>query len=111
MSKSKRPRPRKARAASKIQSKKTVRQSPTYRKRGNSKQDHVLGLLRGPSGATIETITQATGWQAHSVRGFFAGVVRKKLGLTLQSEKTDGERIYRIVGGPTGAKSAASPGA
>jgi len=110
MSKSKRARPRKARAASKIQSKATVRKSAAHRKRGNSKQDHVLDLLRRPSGATVENITQATGWQSHSVRGFFAGVVRKKLGLTLQSEKIDGERIYRIVGGPTAAKSAASSG-
>ena len=106
MSKSKRARPRKARAASKIQSKATVRKSATHPKRGNSKQDHVLHLLRQPSGATIENITQATGWQAHSVRGFFAGVVRKRLRLTLQSEKTNGERVYRIAGGPAGARSA-----
>src|SRR5712671_3066701 len=100
MSKSKRARPRKARAASKV----------TKATDGNSKQDHVLGLLRRPSGATIENITQATGWQSHSVRGFFAGVVRKKFGLTLKSEKADGERVYRIAGGPTAAKSAASSG-
>ena len=109
MSKSKRARPRKARAVSKIRSKATGRKVVHLHRR-NSKQDDVLDLLRAPSGATIETITQATGWQAHSVRGFLAGVVRKKLGLTLQSEKSDGERVYRIVGGPTAAKSAAASG-
>jgi hypothetical protein len=55
-------------------------------------------MLRQPQGATISAIMNATGWQQHSVRGCCAGTVRKKLGLTLESEKSDnGERIYRMV--------------
>ena len=74
--------------------------------RANSKQAEVIDLLRRPQGSTIPAITKVTGWQQHSVRGFFAGVVRKKLGLNLISEKTEQGRIYRIATkSATGAKS------
>jgi Protein of unknown function (DUF3489) len=62
-----------------------------------TKQERVLTLLSQPNGASIEEMMQATDWQQHSVRGFLAGTVKKKLGFPLTSSKPDdGARRYRI---------------
>jgi hypothetical protein len=112
MSKRKRARTAKARSSSKVRSKAARSQiGGHHQTRANSKQSRVLGLLSRPSGATIATIMHSTGWQPHTVRGFLAAVVRKKLGLRLESEKTDGERVYRIVAGKTSADTAGVPSA
>jgi hypothetical protein len=63
-----------------------------------SKATLVVALLRDSKGATLQHIMRATGWQAHSVRGFIAGHVKKKLGLKVQSFKRDGERVYALKG-------------
>jgi hypothetical protein len=65
--------------------------------RAGSKQAKVLGMLRTAQGTTIDAIAKATNWQPHSVRGFLAGVVRKKLKLDLVSEQRGDVRIYRIA--------------
>lgn len=62
-----------------------------------TKQSRVLAMLRSPAGATIAAMMQATGWQRHSVRGFLAGVVRKRLKLNLTSKNVDGNRVYQVA--------------
>src|SRR5947209_2775461 len=62
----------------------------------DTKHARIIAMLRTPAGATIASLVTATEWQQHSVRGFLAGVVRKKLGLNLVSEQTDKGRVYRI---------------
>lgn len=65
--------------------------------RAGTKQAQLIALLKAPEGATIEAISAATGWRAHSIRGFMSGTLSRKLGLTVTSVKVDGrERAYRI---------------
>jgi hypothetical protein len=72
---------------------------PSRKAAAGSKQDSIIALLERREGATLDNLVKATGWQPHSVRGFLAGTVRKKLKLQLQSEKVDGRRTYRIKSG------------
>jgi Protein of unknown function (DUF3489) len=81
--------------------------------RSDTKQETVLGMLRQPKGTTIAAIMKATGWQQHSVRGFFAGVVRKRLKLKLGSKMVDHNRVYQMTssdgGGPSSRQSRRRP--
>ena len=70
--------------------------APIRTPRSGSKQAEVISLLQRPEGATIEEMASAMGWQHHSVRGMLAGALKKKLGLSVVSEKTDRGRLYRI---------------
>jgi hypothetical protein len=90
-------------------SKSSKRPAPASSKqaaRPGTKHDRIIAMLRTPVGATIASIAIATEWQQHSVRGFLAGVVRKKLRLNLVSEQTDKGRVYRIKDGKASPASA-----
>lgn len=83
----------------------TPASEPAQNGRGHSKQALVIEMLKRPEGVTIAQICEATGWQAHTVRGTFAGALKKKLGLNIVSEKIEGpvgtpgagQRLYRIA--------------
>ncbi len=88
--------PRKAPASAKAIDE--IIESAKPRTRANSKQAEVIAMLKRPYGATIAQICAATGWQQHTVRGTFAGALKRKLGLTIVSDKQKGgERIYSII--------------
>jgi hypothetical protein len=66
--------------------------------RKGTKTGKILGLLQRPGGATLKELCKATAWQAHSVRGFLSGALKKKMGLRIDSAKRDdGERTYRVA--------------
>ena len=84
--------PAKGKPARKAQPEKKAAPAPH-----GSKTAKVLDLLKRPGGVTLKELMKATGWQAHSVRGFLSGTVSKKLGLTVTSSKAeDGERTYSV---------------
>jgi hypothetical protein len=62
----------------------------------NTKTARIVALLQRPNGATLEALMKATGWQAHSVRGFLSGQLRKRMHLRLKSTKHDGARVYTL---------------
>jgi Protein of unknown function (DUF3489) len=78
-------------------SQQTASNPKTKKPAPGSKQSRVIAMLQSPTGATIATMMKTTGWQQHSVRGFLAGVVRKRLKLKLGSKKVDGNRVYQIT--------------
>ena len=73
--------------------------------RFGTKQHRAIEILRSKEGASLAMLMEVTGWQQHSVRGFLAGVVRKRLKLDLVSAVDAGVRTYRITGEPAAPSS------
>jgi hypothetical protein len=85
-----------------------ARKSPNAKTRSTkakTKQDHLLTLLRRPQGTTIEHAARTLAWQPHSVRGIISGVLKKRLGLTVTSEKAVDGRVYRVADAETRTRS------
>ena len=95
--------PSKARAITSNKSKTlTVKRAAAKRsvKSPISKKQHLIDRLKSPKGISMPELIKQSGWQAHSVRGFISGTVKKQLHYDVVTElNSSGERIYRIVGG------------
>lgn len=90
----------KAASSSKSKKPKKARTAQTSARRGDTKHDRILALLRCKGGAALAEMQKVSGWQAHSVRGFLSGTVKKRLGLKLASTVSkNGERRYAITAG------------
>jgi hypothetical protein len=88
---------RAAKAATKPINKPKSRNNGNRGARKGSKTAKILALLRRPAGASLAELRKVTGWQAHSVRGFLSGTLKKKMGLRIDSvSRSDGERVYRV---------------
>jgi hypothetical protein len=94
------PRARSSRRRAKSGARKMVTKRPSNAAvaRKGTKTAKILGLLQRSAGASIKELCKATAWQAHSVRGFLSGALKKKMGLRIDSVKRDdGERTYRVA--------------
>jgi hypothetical protein len=84
----------------------TVGSAKPEKAKPGSKQSRVIAMLQSPAGTTLAAMMKATGWQQHSVRGFLAGVVRKRLKLKLESKEVDSARVYKITSAGAGEPTA-----
>lgn len=80
---------------------KSLKPTKASKSKSKSKQQQMIALLSRPEGASIAELMEATGWQQHTVRGAMSGTLKKRLGLQIESVKTEGaDRTYRILKSP-----------